>query len=69
MAYFRPISPKGFYMGFGGVFLLVLSNLWFALNLFYRQLPHPVGVYFFFYATSQLLLLESILDNRNYLED
>lgn len=65
MAYFRPIPKKAFYMGFAGVFLLVISNLWFALNLFYRQFSYPVGIYFVLYATSQFLLIESILYNRN----
>lgn len=65
MAYFRPIPQKAFYMGFAGVFLLVISNLWFALNLFYREFSYPVGIYFVLYATSQLLLIESILSNRN----
>lgn len=69
MAYFRPIPQKAFYMGFAGVFLLVMSNLWLAVNLLYRQLSYPVGIYFVFYATSQFLLVESILHNRNYMED
>ena len=69
MVYFRPIPKKAFYMGFIGVFLLVMSNLWLAVNLLCRQFPYPVGVYFVFYATSQFLLVESILHNRNYMED
>ncbi len=65
MAYFRPIPKKAFYMGFAGVFLLVISNLWFALNLFYRNFSYPVGIYYLLYATSHFLLIESILYNRN----
>ncbi|MDZ7934874.1 MAG: lysoplasmalogenase family protein [Emticicia sp.] len=69
MAYFRPIPQKAFFMGFAGVFLLVISNLWFALNLFYRQFSYPVAIYIVIYATAQFLLIESILYNRNQIED
>lgn len=65
MAYFRPIPPKSFYMGFFGVFLLVMSNLWLAINLLYRQFSYPIGIYFVLYATSQFLLVESIMYNRS----
>lgn len=65
MAYFRPIPSKAFYMGFAGVFLLVMSNLWLAVNLLYRHFTYPVGIYFVLYATSQFLLVESILYNQN----
>lgn len=68
MAYFRPIPQKAFYMGFVGVFLLVMSNVWLALNLLYTQLYYPVGIYFVIYAISQFLLVESILYNRNQQE-
>lgn len=69
MAYFRPISQKAFYIGFMGVSLLVMSNMWLAINLLYRQLYYPVGIYFLIYATSQFLLVESILYNRNQIKD
>lgn len=69
MAYFRPIPKKAFYWGFIGVVLLVIANLWFALNLFYRQLSYSVGIYFVIYATSQLLIVESILYSRNKIKD
>jgi YhhN family len=69
MAYFRPVPPKAFYMGFVGVFLLVMSNLWLAINLFYRQFDFSVGIYFMIYATSQLLLIESIMYNQNQSDD
>lgn len=69
MAYFRPIPQKAFFMGFAGVFLLVISNLWFALNLFYRQFSYPVAIYIVIYAIAQFLLIESILYNRNQIED
>ncbi|MFN3487840.1 MAG: lysoplasmalogenase family protein [Emticicia sp.] len=69
MAYFRPIPHKAFYMGFVGVFLLVISNLLFALNLFYQQLQYFVVVYFVIYATSQFLLVESIMSNQNQVKN
>ncbi|GAB2631132.1 hypothetical protein GCM10027035_27300 [Emticicia sediminis] len=65
MAYFRPIPSKAFFMGFAGVFLLVMSNLWLAFNLLYRHFSYGVGIYFVLYATSQFLLVESILYNQN----
>ena len=52
MAYFRPVPEKAFTMGFVGVFLLVMSNLWLAINLLYKELPYQIGVYFIIYAFS-----------------
>ncbi|WP_188769153.1 lysoplasmalogenase family protein [Emticicia aquatilis] len=69
MAYFRPIPRKAYSMGFIGIFLLVMSNLWLAINLLYKELPYKTGVYFIIYATSQLLIIESILYTRNKVEN
>lgn len=69
MAYFRPISQKAYAMGFMGILLLVMSNLWLAINLLYKELPYQISIYFIIYATSQLLVIESILYNRNRVEN
>jgi YhhN family len=65
MAYFRPIEQRAFIMGFVGVFLLVISNFWLTLNLLYQQFPYQTGIYFMIYFSSQLLIVESVLVNRN----
>jgi hypothetical protein len=65
MVYFRPLPRKAFIISFAGVFLLVMANLWLALNLLYKQLDYAVGIYFTIYTTSQFLLVESVLYNRN----
>ena len=45
MAYFRPISMFAFNMSVVGACLLVMSNLWLAINLLYRILPYSVGIW------------------------
>jgi uncharacterized membrane protein YhhN len=65
MAYFRPIEQRAFIMGFVGVVLLVISNFWLTLNLLYQQFPYQIGIYFIIYFSSQLLIVESVLVNRN----
>lgn len=66
MAYFRPVLRKAFYMGFLGIFLMVMSNLWLALNLLYQPLDYATGIYFLLYASSQFLILESISYNQKH---
>lgn len=65
MAYFRPISQRAFYIGFLGIFLLVMSNLWLAINLLYQPLNYTLGIYFVLYAASQFLIVESVLENQH----
>ncbi|CAH0995813.1 hypothetical protein EMA8858_01940 [Emticicia aquatica] len=65
MAYYRPIAKKEYIEGLVGVFILVMSNLWLTINLFYNTFPYKISSYFFLYAVSQFLIVQSILRNNS----
>ncbi len=65
MAYYRPISKNSYHKGLWGVVLLIISNLWLSINLLTHQFQYMVFIYFILYACSQLLIVESILENTN----
>ncbi len=64
MAYFRPIPQIAFSFGFLGVFFMVISNLWLAINLLYQSLCHSITIYYILYSSAQFLIVESVLYNQ-----